>query len=297
MVTILLSTFNGQRFLDEQINSLVSQKYKNIRIFARDDGSSDDTQNILDKWQSICKLQWYQGENLRPCSSFFDLIKKAPKSEYYAFCDQDDVWLPEKIESAVNSLSPYSDIPCLYFGQTQMVDASLSPIETKKIHPQCNLVEALIRSIVTGCTLVINWKLMEIIRLYIPSSAMMHDSWIYKVCLSIGGKVIFDAEPYILYRQHGDNVIGLTKNRKRDIKRMFNNSVIHSLRIRSNEVAEIYEHYAEYIPDSNVQLLFDIAHYSSNFKSKLRLLFNKSFKDSSIFKTIKLKLLLFFNKY
>lgn len=97
-VTVLLSTYNGEKFLEEQLQSLIQQKNVEVRILVRDDGSTDGTVSILDRWKNDRLLNWYTGDNVGAGKSFVDLLFKVPQSDYYAFCDQDDVWLPNKLE-------------------------------------------------------------------------------------------------------------------------------------------------------------------------------------------------------
>ena len=94
-VLILLSTYNGERYIKEQIESLLKQENVKVSILVRDDGSTDGTINILNEYQKQGKLKWYTGENLKPAKSFMNLVENAPEYEYYAFCDQDDVWLKD----------------------------------------------------------------------------------------------------------------------------------------------------------------------------------------------------------
>ena len=114
MIYILLSTYNGEHYLNEQIESLVRQVDVNYKILVRDDGSKDSTHVILNKWQQLGFLTWYRGENIGFAESFMDLVQKAPKADYYAFCDQDDIWLPNKLKAAVEKLELLKSGPQLY---------------------------------------------------------------------------------------------------------------------------------------------------------------------------------------
>ena len=182
-----MSSYNGERYIEEQIESLLSQKNCSIQIFVRDDGSKDLTTKILDEYKKNGTLEWFSGTNLRPARSFWNLIMSAPDSDFYALCDQDDYWQPDKLSAAVDMLKDYDKIPTLYFSQTTLVDSNLSPIKTPVIHPKCTIGEALIAHYATGCTFVFNKKLMEKLRSYTPEYLSMHDNWIYRVCLTVGG--------------------------------------------------------------------------------------------------------------
>lgn len=96
-VTVMISTYNGEKFLKEQIESILSQTNVKVKIFVRDDGSVDGTRNILNDYQNKGKLTWYCGNNLKTARSFLDIVKNVPKDSYYAFSDQDDVWKKKQI--------------------------------------------------------------------------------------------------------------------------------------------------------------------------------------------------------
>ena len=121
-VTILLSTYNGEKYLEEQLESITSQKGVSTKIIVRDDGSSDRTCDILDTWKEKSALTWYRGENIGPAQSFMDLLRNAGDACYYAFSDQDDFWLSDKMQTAVSKLESYDGRPALYFCQTELVD-------------------------------------------------------------------------------------------------------------------------------------------------------------------------------
>ena len=116
IITVLMSTYNGEKYLREQIESILNQKNVRVQILVRDDGSTDHTHIILDEYQKNGKLNWYTGMNLKSSKSFMNLVTKAPETEYYAFCDQDDVWNNDKLYRAVNKLKSMGNmnIPRLY---------------------------------------------------------------------------------------------------------------------------------------------------------------------------------------
>lgn len=281
MVTILISTYNGSKYLNEQIESLLDQTEKNINILVRDDGSKDSTLALLDEYKKSNTLEWYTGENLRPARSFWDLIKKAPSSEYYALCDQDDYWHPDKISTAIETLSKYDGEPALYFSQTSLVDAKLNPIETPIISPKCTIEEALIAHYATGCTFVFNKKLMDVLRSYEPEYLSMHDNWIYRVCLVVGGKIIFDPTSHISYRQHSNNVIGLNHSRTQVIKRKFK-SLFGSTHERNRIAKELIKGYGGMMHKDMYSLISNAASCDKSLIARLKLIFNKDISCSSM---------------
>ena len=155
-------------------------------------------------------MQILQGKNLGVLSSFLKLLQlSSPDAEYVAFCDQDDVWEKDKISRAISILEKYcNELPVMYCSRVTLVDEKLKTIGFSQI-PKRELAfsNALVQNIATGCTMVINNAAQQLVAKNLPSSAMIHDWWIYQV-VSAFGKVIYDAESRILYRQHSANVIG-----------------------------------------------------------------------------------------
>lgn len=226
-IQILLSTYNGERYLEEQLDSLINQNYMNLSILIRDDGSTDGTINILRKYGDNYKnITYYQGENLGVIESFFDLVKKSDiTADYYGFSDQDDVWNEDKISKAIEILDFMDDEqPLLYCGKTTLVDSDLNPIYSSirphEITP--NFGNALVENICIGCTCVVNHRLLQLVKNHIPTYTIMHDWWFY-LTASCFGQVYYDKCSYILYRQHGDNVIGMKTSYISEFKNRFKN--------------------------------------------------------------------------
>lgn len=211
-VQILMSSYNGERYISEQIDSILQQDYREINLLIRDDGSSDGTLAILEQYsKKYNNIFYYQGKNKGSAGSFFDLIQHADKDmDYYSFSDQDDYWLENKISSAIDYLEQKKkDIPLLYCSNTIPVNAKLEPIHTavpyKNFRPSFG--NAVIQNINTGCTCVVNKKLIEMAAEKIPDFTVMHDWWLYLIATCFG-EAYFDEEAYIWYRQHGNNTIG-----------------------------------------------------------------------------------------
>lgn len=206
-VQILLSTYNGERFLREQLQSLLNQTYPNLEILIRDDGSLDSTALILQEYaDNYSNIHVYLEENVGAVNSFFKLLSRCD-ADYAAFCDQDDVWFPEKIERAVEKLRKVKG-PGLYCSNKILVDSNLQIISDnkgQKLKP--GFGNAVVESICTGCTALLNRDLVLDIQKHIPQNAIIHDWWCY-LAASYTGKVVFDERAFIWYRQHEHNVIG-----------------------------------------------------------------------------------------
>lgn len=292
-VSVLLSTYNGERYLKEQLQSLYSQEGVDVSLLVRDDGSSDSTHEILDVEQFAGRLKWYSGENLKPAFSFWNLLKNAPDSPYYAFCDQDDVWDKDKLKVAIDKLASAGDMPALYFCQTRLVDASLNEIESVKISPLLTYDEALIYHFVTGCTMVFNDAMRKVLLCYTPEFIRMHDIWIYNVAQAVGAKVFFDSVPHISYRQHGGNVIGQANSLKKVWKARVER-IKKDKCIRSRLVKELLNGYSDVMSNENLLLTKMVANYKNNFASWMKLLFTGKLKCApfSINVTSKIAILL-----
>lgn len=215
VVQILMSTYNGETYLKKQLDSIVNQTYSNIRVLIRDDGSSDNTIGILKQYAKEYKyISYYQGKNIGAVQSFFDLLKKSDDdAEYYSFADQDDEWMPQKVERAIEILREKGTRqPLLYCGDTYITDSELNIIKKDDKKPRPSWGNALVQNICTGCTAVINRSLRDIVKQTRPEHIVMHDWWLY-LTAELFGQVCYDDEAYIKYRQHGNNAYGMKKSR------------------------------------------------------------------------------------
>lgn len=227
-IQILMSTYNGARYLAEQLDSILEQDCERIglavwKLLIRDDGSEDGTQEILKEYAGKYpeKIQWIQGENCGVIQSFFKLLQAAEEDmDYYALADQDDYWMPEKLSCGIGALEGVTDgIPKLYCCRPKLVDAALQelPIEIRRPPVRQSFENALLENVVTGCTVVMNKSLRDIVIVRLPEFTMMHDRWLYLTAACFG-TVLYDETPHICYRQHGGNVVGTNSNRLAEFK-------------------------------------------------------------------------------
>ncbi|WP_233696390.1 glycosyltransferase family 2 protein [Paenibacillus profundus] len=215
-VQILVSTYNGEKYLAEQLDSLLEQTHSHFFITIRDDGSSDSTTAIIYEYVTNYpnKIEALYEKNIGVIASFFELLSgyTHDDTDYVCFCDQDDVWMPDKLERGLCSLSEFSgDIPLMHLTPTLMVDETLQPLNCWPPAPQRgpSFLNALIENIAVGATLMINRPAIDMMRHKVPcpQNIVMHDWWVYLV-VSAFGKVIYDENPSIYYRQHQNNVVG-----------------------------------------------------------------------------------------
>lgn len=208
-VAVLMSTYNGEPYVVEQLRSILEQLPVHGRVFIRDDGSSDGTVPAI-RALGDPRISLTAGHNCGFGRSFLMLLASVPPDVDMAmFSDQDDVWLPGKIDRAWQHLQAMADEPALY-GSTQMlVDELLRPLQATASWPRGPSFQgALTENIITGCTAALNRAAVQLLqRAGAPAGVRFHDWWLYLV-VSAYGRVIFDEEPTILYRQHGGNQIG-----------------------------------------------------------------------------------------
>lgn len=216
-VQVLLSAYNGEQYISEQIQSILHQTHAAVSILIRDDGSTDKTMQLLDQWVTTHpdKIKLIKGTNVGVVSSFFELLRAADaEADYYCFCDQDDVWLDHKVEHAIARLnsSIYTEVPAMVFTSTYLTDDKLNRKGAWPKPPaqEPSFFNALYENIAIGATITMNRSARN---LFINSQSvdsqkvLMHDWWFY-LLVSAFGTVIYDNKPSMLYRQHNNNVVG-----------------------------------------------------------------------------------------
>lgn len=217
-IDILLSTYNGSKHLNELLKSIAGQSHENWCLFARDDGSEDQTSSILSAWQAkdprIHMIQDQIG-NIGPVQSFGSLLlHPESKSPYIAFADQDDVWKPKKLErllTLMRAIPDHSQAKLVHADMTVTDEANKLVAESYWRHQHINpsrskLPQLLVQNVVSGCALLANRALINL-ALPVPKQAVMHDWWLALVA-SAFGTISHVKEPLVFYRQHNHNHIG-----------------------------------------------------------------------------------------
>jgi glycosyltransferase involved in cell wall biosynthesis len=211
-VNVLLGVHNGSRFLSEQLQSLDNQSWPPLRITIRDDWSTDDSLLQVREWASSRpNVTVLSGPCLGAIQNFFTLLSQDDdQCDCFAFCDQDDVWLPDKLDRAVRAIRDYPPAePVMYCSRVEFVDERLRHLGYSSIPKQPSFANALVQNIATGCTVVLNRTARDLIVSQLPRVTVMHDWWCYLVT-SAFGSVHYDQRPTIKYRQHARNVTGGT---------------------------------------------------------------------------------------
>jgi len=280
-VQVLLSSYNGEKYIREQIDSILAQKDVAIKLLVRDDGSTDKTVEILKEYEEANdNIRVLYGENLGVKKSFFTLIEEAEKAEFIAFADQDDVWLPEKLFRAVSALEEQNtEKPLVYCSAKQLVDEQLQllpeGIRYGTVLPEFG--NALVENMCTGCTSVINRETLLLLKGRAPEFTVMHDFWIYLVG-SCFGKVLYDTESYILYRQHGSNELGEASSLIENYRRRIKNFKKHRGQL-SKQAEELLRLYGGEMSKEKKELAEELVHAKKDRKIRRKLV-----RDGKVFR-------------
>ena len=306
MIQILMSTFNGEKFIYEQLESLRQQDYMNTCILIRDDGSTDNTASIIvdyKKRNNPMRIDFYQGPNIGVVRSFFDLLQNSNNNaEYYAFCDQDDYWLQNKLSRAVSKINELpSNLPVMYCSRTQLVDESLQhrlgkwpPEATREV----GFANALVQNVAVGCTIVLNKKARDLLLKKEPdfTNIIMHDWWAY-LCISAFGNVVYDDEPFILYRQHRNNAVGGNGSIVSKLAKRWSNFKKNGYKQRYKiQAKEFYRLHSEDVP-SEIKTILRNFIMDKNVISRVKYSLSGEVYRHSLIGNLALKLLIVSGRY
>lgn len=294
-VNVLLSSYNGEKYIKQQIESILNQSSScEISLWVRDDGSTDKTQAILEGYQKRGLLRWYTGENLGPAKSFFDLIYNCDHADYYAFADQDDIWLPTKIQRAIEYLMKNNGCS-LYFSNAELLinehRTNLLVYSRPQIHFDLPTVSC--NGGMLGCTMVFDNALRDVVISHKkPQHIFMHDYYLLVLCSAINGRIFYDNHVTMLYRQHSNNVVGV----KKDIISVLKNRISDIFTVRqvsiANQSKDILNIYGDILGVQSKKWLNTVANYRNSLSSRIKLAFNQEVEFYSFSMAIKIRLAL-----
>lgn len=282
-VQVLMSTYNGENYLIQQVESILNQKNVDVHLLIRDDGSTDDSINVIQKLKKTynTKIEYYKGKNVGYKKSFLDLAKKTSENfDFFAFADQDDYWLPKKLDSAINHLVSSSNSIQLYASTVIIADEKLKPLYKKDISNFVNSFgSSLSRIRLAGCTYVFNKKALRILNKFdwshIPNKKMpSHDGLLMTICQAVNGYVYVDQEAYLLHRRRTESVTsggnGILRriNNERKLMFLYKND-------RSILASRIYDTFKTQISPLNKKLISEIINYNKSLSQRLKLAKNK----------------------
>lgn len=274
-IQILMSTYNGEKYIKKQLESIIFQKNIDFDLLIRDDGSQDKTTEICEIYNgfiTICK-----GYNMGPAKSFYKLVELSGDFDFYAFSDQDDIWDEDKLEIATKILKDCNpEKPCMYCSNYRLIDCNdeVLKVGIDKSELLNSRYTALAQNIATGCTIVFNKKAKELFLSYKPKKIIMHDYWMYLICVFMG-EVYYDPTPHIGYRQHDTNVLGdknsfssKWKNRINSLKHLSD----HQRDVMSEEFLNAFE---KLILQKDKIKIKKVACYRKNIIGRLKLFLDK----------------------
>jgi glycosyltransferase involved in cell wall biosynthesis len=267
-VAVLLSVYNGAKFLRPQIDSILAQEGISVLLFVRDDGSTDATPAVLAEYAAReHRFSHVVGSNAGIRDSFLSMVETCPfRADYYAFSDADDVWLPRKLIEAVRTLeAAEQDGPVLYSSQLRFVDERLADIGYgPPLARPLSFENAMVECRVSGATTVFNHAAREALLRYDYSAAVMHDAWIYLVITALG-KAVFDPRSFILYRQHGRNAVGGRPGTRISWQRRLDRFRGHGLSYWAQARSFLEQAAADLTPEKRVALERFVHHRDSAF--------------------------------
>ena len=216
-VCVLIATYNGANYLAEQLESIADQTYKNIALLVSDDGSTDDTLAILEEYKKKIDIKVVNNTNTHGAfANFFNAMRNAPKADFYAFSDHDDVWNKDKIQKMVDVIKNEKE-PALVYSDSEIVDENLQPngqtfvrMNNYYLKPGSELKQLLVSNYIQGCAMLFNKALFDKLDKY-PNPSFAHDWWV-AVSSALLGKIFFINEPLHKYRQHSNNAVGKGKS-------------------------------------------------------------------------------------
>ena len=293
-VLVLLATCNGEKYLRQQLDSIYAQEDVEVSIFATDDGSTDNTIAILEEYKKNHSLTiHHHGEPHEFTYNFIDAIfaNKNTSFDYYAFSDQDDVWMKEKLSSAIEMLKKNSKN--VYSSNLTIVNENLDgeALMNDDSIQRCNKYNAVFENVATGCTIVFSKAFLDLLVRYYPKNIYLHDYWVYLLAIYTDN-YIYDSRSFIKYRQHGCNQIG--DSSKKGVKtyyKRFKASKGHQRAL----CEQLLEGYRDIIGEENASIVEVMAGYKKKFSYRWKLMFSRNYKKRkhNFFKVIKLLL----NKY
>ena len=281
-ILVLMSTYNGERYIKEQIDSIISQEKVKVELLIRDDGSNDSTLEILEEYaNNFDNIRYWSGGNVGFVNSFSELMKKAldcySTADYYAFVDQDDVWHSSKLWNACVKLAKYDNSkPCLY--QSNSIVINSDGIEQGEfISVDINKFKrgsSMIFGTVQGCGMVFN-KAAVYTYNRIPPQKSWHDRWLYLICFYLGTS-IYDPTPQFYYRIHNNNTLACNVPWYENLKKQVKGFLKHPLHQVMAE--EFYLKFYSELSDEDKKIFSVYLSYRYNLLSKAKLIFSSNFK-------------------
>jgi glycosyltransferase, group 2 family len=298
-VQVLLSSYNGEKYIKEQIESIFNQIGVEINCLIRDDGSTDGTIEIIKKLQvKYANLKLIVGKNIGWRQSFKDLVfLSSDKMDYYSFADQDDIWLPNKVERAIQIIEQEEnyDQPILYYSDAYVVDEDIKIIGHKiNLEPPLYKESSISICYGQGCTMIFNPKARDFFVSYKTKENISHEQWLSTLCIYFG-RVIHDPYLSIFYRQHDNNIFGGKKISKISLIKKWLKGKSHYKGVMCYN--DLYDGFFDNLSDKEKNKIRDLKNMENSMISRLKVFLNPNIKRYTILGTIFFKLNLLFKNY
>lgn len=310
-IAVLMSTYNGEKYLREQLDSILTQKDVKISLLVRDDGSQDATCHILREYAfQGFNIKIYEEDNIGSTESFMKLLAYAYETyhdvDYFAFSDQDDIWQEHKLAHAIDVLVQQQEAPStpqLYCSNLRIVDSNLAMIGFmhKEQEAERNKAKSLVESFATGCTMVFNKEALRLACIAPSHEVILHDLLLFHICMFMG-RVTYDSTALILYRQHQHNQIGANATASNFVRNKIKSiKTLRQQHFREEEAHLIHKYYSLLLSEEDKTLLRVLQEYRHSFLIKLKWLLGDGkpycdIKMSSCFANIILKIRILMNR-
>ncbi|MEG1506757.1 MAG: glycosyltransferase [Bacilli bacterium] len=297
-ILVLMSTYNGEKYIREQLDCILNQEGVFVNLLIRDDGSTDKTLNILKEYSEIHEnINVYYGNNKGFTFSFYDLLSTANGYKYYALADQDDIWEKNKLSTAILKMG---QTHIMYASNMKIVDQDLNFINT--LYKDFEYENQLLKCFFSfynpfGCTLVWKNELQEKVKSNLPKIRIPHDLWMH-VSANFNGSVYIDENSYILHRIHGENACGIGKStliRLKKLKKFY----LSDFRTTTDDTLEeaIRAYKFGKLNKNQIEFINIILNYKKSFGGKLSLLKCKELKKIKYKKRMEFIFLILLNKF
>ena len=299
---VLMSSYNGEKYIEEQIFSIFNQKkVDSLKLLIRDDGSSDDTINIIKNLiHKGYDIELIEGANVGFVSSFINLLKmafeRADCFDYFLLSDQDDYWMEDKITSGITNFEKDKEL-LLYCSATTPVDESLIPIKLKNKKYKVDPYSSVIQTFSAGHTYIFKYDLVSLINKCDSNKIYTHDGFIYSLSCLVGS-VFYDETSHSLYRQYSNNQLGTSnKSILKYLKERFKRLKRGDFRKYGSQIAYIYEEYGELLKPDLYDEIGKFLHKQRNIFTRFQYILTKKIHRQSIFDDFLFDLAYLFGKY
>jgi len=297
-IEVLMPTYNGERFLAAQLDSILGQRgFFDVKISVRDDGSTDGTREILKHYESFHGIHVIYGTNIGVNASMMALVNQA-NADFYAFSDQDDIWYDFRLQEALGALQLLKkDKPLLWTCREELTDENLHPIGMMPTPKYLgDFHNAVIQNKAPGHTQVFNQALLNLLKGYPPEEIFVYD-WVVYLLACAFGTVVYHPQSCGKYRQHNQNAIGYSTGGFAHLRRRVLRLLSGRLRGIVNQQAYFYSRYGKRLTEGHRALLEGLANNRHTLTTRLRYALTTKVRRDTLFETLQFRLLYFFGVF